>query len=366
MFLKKLKITNFRNHSQTELSFKARLIFFIGNNGEGKTNILESISLLSHLKSFRESDDDHLVKWKNDFLFLKADYEAGGDETQLEFGFELFPQKRRKIKVNGETIKKKSDMFGIFKCVVFSPPDLQIIDFGNEERRKFVDSFISSLDREYLENLLEYNRLLKQRNAALKLNSSLAEIKLWNEPLASRAEFILLKRKDFIFKLNEYFKKNLMSLSQEKDNFDIKYDPSSASKEILLTKLSDNIRKDLALGYTSSGIHRDKIPIGFEDKDLSSFGSQGQKRSAVIALKTGTFQMITDYTGEMPVLLIDDIIRELDVKRREYFVNLISKCGQAFFTTTDLDGMQDYIGNLPIEKEIYQVQSGKVSIWGSE
>ncbi len=366
MFLKKLKVSNFRNHSQTELSFSSRLIFFIGNNGEGKTNILESISLLSHLKSFRESDDDQLVKWKSDFLFLKADYESGGEENTLEFGFELYPQKRRKIKVNGELIKKKADMFGIFKCVIFSPPDLQIIDFGNEERRKFVDSFISSLDRQYLENLLEYNRLLKQRNAALKQNSSIDEVTLWNEPLIERASQILSKRREYILKLNEYFKKNLMSLSQDKDDFDIKYDPNCDSKEMFSQKLKDNIKRDLALGYTSNGIHRDKIPIGFEDKDLSSFGSQGQKRSAVIALKTGTFQMITDITGEMPVLLIDDIIRELDVKRREYFVNLITQCGQAFFTTTDLDGMQDYIGTLPIEKEIYLVHSGKVASWKEE
>ncbi|MDF3821590.1 DNA replication and repair protein RecF, partial [Leptospira sp. 96542] len=249
----------------------------------------------------------------------------------------------------------------VFRSIILSPPDIQIIEFGNVERRKFLDAFISNTNQYYLKQRIEYERLLKQRNAALKNeNSTDKEVFIWNTPLVEHDHEIREIRKTTIEKLSGYFEKNLNSLSQGKDPFSIVYKPNVVSKEEHIFKLENNIRKDRAIGYTSCGNHRDDIPIGFADKDLSSFGSQGQKRSAVIALKTACFQMIRDQTGEAPVLLIDDIIRELDVKRREYFVNLISECGQAFFTTTDLEGIKEYVGGLTFEKEIYRVESGKV------
>ncbi len=213
-----------------------------------------------------------------------------------------------------------------------------------------------------MNQLIEYNRLLKQRNSALKReNIPEREIVIWNEPLIERDFEIRQIREQTVARLTSYFEKNLNLLSQGKDPFRITYKPNVSSKEEHRERLARNLRKDIAIGYTSCGNHRDEIPIGFEDKDLSSFGSQGQKRSAVIALKTASFQMILEDTGEAPVLLIDDIIRELDVKRREYFVNLISECGQAFFTTTDLEGIKDYIGSLEMDKEIFVVENGKVS-----
>lgn len=361
MFLKRIYIQNFRNHLETDLIFNSRLIFFIGNNGEGKTNLLESISLLSYLKSFRESDQNQLLRWDSPFTFIRAEFESDGNENLFEYGIEKKDTKRKKLKLNGEEIKKISDYVGSFRSVILSPPDIHIIEFGNVERRKFLDSFISSTNRYYLKNLIEYGKLIKQRNAALKKEFILdKEVFIWDEQIIERDKEIRETRAKVVSKLSEYFEKNLSLLSQGKDPFFLNYKPNIISVDDHRERLVQNLRKDRAIGYTSCGNHRDELPIGFDDKDLSQFGSQGQKRSAVIALKTACFQMIRDETGEAPVLLIDDIIRELDVKRREYFVNLISECGQAFFTTTDLEGIQDYVGNLNVKKEIYFVESGKV------
>ncbi len=363
MYLKRISLTNFRNHSETNLAFKSRLIFFIGNNGEGKTNVLESISLLSYLKSFRESDENQLLMWDSPFTFVKAEFEAGNEDYLFEFGIQNGPiSKRKKIKINGKLVKRISDSVGFFRSVILSPPDIKIIEAGNIERRKYIDAFISSTNSGYLNHLIEYNHILKQRNSALKKdNATEKEIEIWNAPLIEREAEISKERKRTIDQLSEYFYKNLISLSQGKDQFQIAYKPNVSNKEEHLERLKRNLRKDLAIGYTSCGNHRDDIPIGFEDKDLSHFGSQGQKRSAVIALKTAGFQMIRDQTGEAPVLLIDDIIRELDVKRREYFVNLISECGQVFFTTTDLEGIKEYIGSKDLDREIFEVRDGKVT-----
>jgi DNA replication and repair protein RecF len=362
MYLRRISLTNFRNHANTALEFNARLIFFIGNNGEGKTNLLESISLLSYLKSFRESDENQLLKWESPFTFLKAEFEAQGAEYTFEYGIQKDSIKRKKIKINGELIKRIADSVGFFRSVIMSPPDIKIIESGNIERRKFLDSFISSTNSNYLNQLIEYNHLLKQRNSALKKdNASDSEIEIWNEPLIKREEEIRTQRQSTVERLSTYFNRNLILLSQGKDDFNLTYIPNVKDKEEHLLRLKKNLRKDISIGYTSCGNHRDDLPIGFENHDLSHFGSQGQKRSAVIALKTACFQMIKEETGEAPVLLIDDIIRELDVKRREYFVNLISECGQAFFTTTDLEGIKDYVGSLNIEREIFDIKNGIVT-----
>ncbi|MDZ4725139.1 MAG: DNA replication/repair protein RecF [Leptospira sp.] len=361
MYLRRITLTNFRNHSNTTLDFKSRLIFFIGNNGEGKTNLLESISILSFLKSFRESDENQLLKWDSPFTFVKAEFEAKGEDFTFEYGIQNEGIKRKKVKINGQLFKKITDSVGYFKSVILSPPDIKIIESGNIERRKFLDAFISSTNKNYLNQLIEYNHILKQRNSALKKEyTNTSEIEIWNEPLIEREEIIRLQREKTIQDLSIYFHKNLNLLSQGKDSFHISYKPNVISAEDHRSRLQRNIKKDIAIGYTSCGNHRDEIPIGFEDRDLSNFGSQGQKRSAVIALKTACFQMIKEQTGEAPVLLIDDIIRELDVKRREYFVNLISECGQAFFTTTDLEGIKEYIGSKEIDKEIFSIENGIV------
>lgn len=360
MILKRIVLKNFRTYKDLSLEFHSRLIFFIGDNGEGKTNLLESISLLSFLKSFRGNSDDEMLMWGENTFYIGSLCQADED-FKLEYGFEKEPIRRKKIKLNNDIFKKQSDAFGLLPCVVLSPKDLIIIEGSHAERRKFIDSLISLLHKPYLDELLEYNRILKQRNITLKKQfNDLKMIDVYNSMLADKDESIRNKRKEIIEELNFHYQKALGNLSGGKDNFTLIYKPNVDSKEKFLEKIQTNYQKDIRLGYTTVGSHRDEIFIGRDDKDLLEFGSQGQKRSSVISLKTASFELIRKKIGTDPILLIDDVIRELDIKRREFFVDLIRECGQAFFTTTDLEGIQDYIGNLDESRQIYHVKDGSM------
>ena len=362
MFLKSIEIRNFRNHSFTDLVFNSRLIFFIGDNGEGKTNILEAVSLLSMLKSFRESDEHQFVKWNEKNLYVKGNFLSNNENHTIEFGLELNPIKRKKVKWNGELIKRQRDFYGIIPIVILSPPDLRIIDEGNEARRLFLDTLISSFSMEYAEVLIDYQRILKQRNASLKiLNGTRESIELWNPQLVSKGIKLFELRGAILTEMNSLFHNNVQMISEGKDKFFIFYEPNINDPNEFHKKLQNSFQKDCALGYTSVGPHRDKIPIGLEGKDLQQIGSQGQKRSAVISLKACAFHIIENRLGEKPILIVDDVIRELDVKRREFFVEILKRSGQALFTTTDLEGIQNYLGGSTFDKEVFKVSSGQVT-----
>lgn len=362
MFLSKLKLQNFRSHEDIQLQFKSKLIFFIGENGAGKTNIIEAINLFATLKSFRDNSDEELINWKQGHYFIKGEFISDETNKLIEIGYSKGETLKRKVKLNGDVIQKKQDIIGEMRAVVFSPVDLKIIDGGPSERRRFIDGFISTVNRTYFGNILDYNKILKHRNSLLKKKDfSMSELNPWDQLLVKKGIEITKERARVIENLNIIYKTNLAKLSGNKDNFEVIYKPNVSNSDDYGQKLSERISRDIHLGYTSVGIHRDDIFFGRDGKDIVEFGSQGQKRSTVIALKTSQFQFIHKEVGEPPILLIDDVIRELDVKRREYFVNLLMDCGQAFFTTTDLEGIQDYVGNLQEAKEVFLIQEGKVS-----
>ncbi|AXX14185.1 MULTISPECIES: DNA replication/repair protein RecF [Leptospira] len=361
MFLKHLTLQNFRSYEELSLDFDSRLIFFVGDNGEGKTNLLEAICMLSWLKSFRESEDSNLIRWGSENYFLRGKIKGDQKESVLEVGFTAKPTVKRKLKFNQEEVKKRTDLIGKFITVLLTPMDLKIIEGGPAERRKFIDAFISSFDPFYLECLLEYNKILKHRNALLKTGiSDASHLSIWDRKLIEKGVLILNKRKEIVFGLNSFYQPNLNKLSGGKDELEMIYGPNVKDKDEFVEKLSRNLGRDLRLGYTSVGIHRDDLFIGANKRDITEFGSQGQKRSTVIALKAATFNYYRNVLDTMPVLLIDDVIRELDVKRREYFVDLVINAGQAFFTTTDLEGIQDYVGKLEDQKQIFLIQQGNI------
>ncbi|EMJ98208.1 DNA replication/repair protein RecF [Leptospira alstonii] len=361
MFLKHLTLQNFRNHEELSLDFNSRLIFFVGDNGEGKTNLLEAICMLSWLKSFREPEDSNLIRWGSENYFLRGRIQENQKESVLEIGFTAKPTVKRKLKFNQEEVKKRTDLIGKFITVLLTPMDLKIIESGPAERRKFIDAFISSFDPFYLESLLEYNKILKHRNALLKTGGSDAShLSIWDKKLIEKGVIILNKREEIVLELNSFYQTNLNRLSGGKDELEMTYKPNVKNENEFVEKLGRNLGRDLRLGYTSVGIHRDDLFIGSNERDITEFGSQGQKRSTVIALKTATFNYYRNVLNTTPVLLIDDVIRELDVKRREYFVDLVVNAGQAFFTTTDLEGIQDYVGKLQDQKQIFLIRQGNV------
>ncbi len=364
MFIRTLSLRNFRSYSSLDLSFETRLIFFIGGNGEGKTNLLESISILSFLKSFRGNGDDEVLKWGESYYYIASIVEEKGEDFRLEYGYENTPQRRKKIKRNGNTLKKHSEAYGFLPCIVLSPMDLGIVEGSHSERRKFIDTLLGFLEPFYTNYLTEYNHLLRQRNASLKANRIDPELfHIWDQMLCEKDDQIRRARFKWSQILNIHFRKDLDLLSEGKDGFILEYKPNVSSSEEFLSKIKDSFQKDIRLGYTTIGCHRDEIFIGKNNRDILEFGSQGQRRSTVISLKTGSFQLLRNSLEKEPILLIDDVIRELDVKRRQFFVDLIRECGQAFFTTTDLEGIQDYIGELSEPKQIFHVHSGQVESW---
>ncbi|MGJ4745702.1 DNA replication/repair protein RecF [Leptospira sp. SA-E8] len=362
MFLRSLRLLNFRNHEQISLEFNSRLIFFVGENGEGKTNLLEAISMISWLKSFRESEEGNLIRWNSDGYYIKGEVDRDHKREIYELGFSKKPVSRRKLKFNQEEVKKRSDLVGKFLSVLMTPLDLIIVEGGPSERRRFLDSLLSSLDPSYLNDLIEYNRILKQRNALLKSGSSDPGLyEIWNQRLIEKGISIFNKRKEFILEFDPIYRENLKKLSGGRDNLTLEYKPSFSDLEDFKETLHRNINRDRKLGYTSVGIHRDDLYIGEDNRDIMDFASQGQKRSTVISLKAAAFEYYRRKLGRTPILLIDDVIRELDVKRREYFVDLVLNSGQAFFTTTDLEGISDYVGRLEDEKQIFLVKNGLVT-----
>lgn len=362
MVVKSFSVRNFRNYTSLDIEFHSRLIFFIGENGEGKTNFLESIQMLSTLKSFRENTDDEILAWKEDTYYIGAGISGNLGEQKLELGYTKKEGKKKRIKINGQEIHKKIDFIGNLVTVVFSPLDMKIIDGGPAERRKLLDSILSTINKDYFINILEYNKILKQRNILLKSrNTNLTEFLPWEKMLSDRGILIMKERENLVNILSEKFKQNLSTLSGNKDDFEIKYIPNIKETQSYIELFNNKREIDLKLGYTTIGPHRDEFFIGKEKRDITEFGSQGQKRSTLISLRTAQFQYIKEVVGEVPVILIDDVIRELDIKRREYFVNLLLDSGQAFFTTTDLEGIKDYMGLIQEKIQIFKVQSGQMN-----
>ncbi len=318
--------------------------------------------MISWLKSFRESEEGNLIRWNADGYYLKAEVDKDGKRESYELGFSKKPVTRRKLKFNQEEIKKRSDLVGKFLTVLMTPLDLTIVEGGPSERRRFLDSILSSLDPSYLNDLIDYNRILKQRNALLKSGSSDAGLyEVWNHRLMEKGVGLFRKRKDFIIEFDPIYRDNLKKLSGGKDNLLLEYRPSFQDEEDFKSILTRNLARDRKLGYTSVGIHRDDLFVGEDNRDIMDFASQGQKRSTVISLKAAAFEYYRRKLNRTPILLIDDVIRELDVKRREYFVELVLNSGQAFFTTTDLEGISDYVGRLQDEKQIFLVKQGLVT-----
>jgi DNA replication and repair protein RecF len=363
MFLKHLELVNFRNHKSVQLDFSKRLVFFIGDNGAGKTNIIESISLLPYFKSFRGTNDEEFVSWGSEHMFIKALLEGSNQTETIEIGLQLNP-KTKKIKRNSKTILKKTDLISIIPIVILSPNDLIIIEGGSIERRKYFDKTISSFDTEYLESLLRYQNALKNRNALLKFKEQDRAIyHPWEKILIEETQVLRSKRNSFVTDLMPYFNNSLGQLSRNLDNTKILYKPNMSEGELMSETYEKYFYRELKVGYTLKGPHKDDIHfVNDNGIELEQYGSQGQKRSAVIALKTSLYEYTKIKYKLNPILIIDDVIKELDLKRREYFVDLIRNAGQSFFTTTDLSGIEDYMGNLSESREIFEVKDGNVRL----
>ena len=356
MYVKKLKLLGFRNYKSEEFEFLPDTNILYGNNAQGKTNALEALYLFSIGKSFRTQQDRELINFGENFTKLAVEFDDKIRTNEIEIVIRR--DRKKQIKINDIPISKMGDLIGKFTVILFSPDELNLTKGSPNARRRFLDIALSQIRPKYYHILRRYNKVLEQRNNLIKKlrvnsNTSAKEtLFVWNEKLSEYGMAIIEYRKSFVEKLGEFSTKIHYEISGEK--FEIKYKPAFETKEEFKEKLDTSIDKEIEQGCTLYGPHRDDLDIYTEGKDIKTYGSQGQHRSAVLALKLAQADIIYNDTGEYPVLLLDDIMSELDSVRRNYLVKKI-KNKQVIITCTDAD-------EIVMEKKanLIHIEDGKI------
>ena len=361
MYLSNLSLLNFKNISQADLELSNRVNCFLGDNGQGKTNLLDAIYHLSYTKSFFNSIDSQNVMFDESLYVIQGVVKNEQEEYKLYCGLKKGDKKI--FKKNKKIYKKLADHIGFFPVVMITPYDINLILEGGETRRRFFDALIAQFDKNYLFELLHYNKLLKQRNAFLKTNTNSVDLlEVYDDQMIEKAQSIHESRKKFIDEFKPIFYKFYKDISSNKEGVGLDY--QSALHENTMKELFINNRtKDQLIGHTSSGIHRDDFLFSIKNNPLKKFGSQGQQKTYLIALKLAKFEYIKLKKNINPVLLLDDIFDKLDDHRVGYILNLIEKnnLGQTFITDTSKEKIPQILSNLNIESNLFWIENGNSS-----
>lgn len=357
MIIKSIKLENFRNYESLDLDFEKGTNILYGDNAQGKTNILEAIYLSATTKSHKGSKDKEIIRFLQDESHIRTILDKEGLEYRVDM--HLRKNKSKGIAINGQHLKKAAELLGLLNVVFFSPEDLSIIKNGPSERRRFVDMELCQIDKYYLYNLNQYNKIVNQRNKLLKdfyYNSDLNEtLQVWNMQLVSYGKQIINRREKFIEQLNEIIYDIHKNLSGDKEELKIIYEPD-VSEEEFEQKLKNSQERDIKLKMTSVGPHRDDFCFMVNGIDIRKFGSQGQQRTAALSLKLSEIELVKKVTGDHPVLLLDDVLSELDSNRQNYLLNNIGDI-QTIITCTGLD---EFINNRFEIDKIYKVSNGVI------
>ncbi len=352
-----LTLSNFRNAESAQYTFSDGLIFVTGNNGAGKTTILEALGLASFLKSFRFALDREMVRFNASFYRLEVGFSIDSEKHRIAIAYGSNPDDpkaavAKRYSFDGRTNERAANIIGRIPAVVLSPDDMRIIAGDHSERRRFLDLLLSMLYPAYFSALQHYHRALKMRSQLLKSRPDESVLAAIDRELASSGVQILEKRRQFIPEFAAPFAANVAKISAGRDVWQITYHGDTkqvSTVDDYLQMLRDHRANDLRLRQTTSGIHRDRVFFladGNSEREIRTVGSQGQKRTAALALKMAQFTYMQGKLGRRPVLLIDDVLNELDLSRRASFIDFLGGVGQVFFTTTDLVGMQDFLKNL--------------------
>ncbi len=364
MHLKSLSILDFKNIEQADVRFCPKLNCLLGDNGAGKTNILDAIYYLSFCKSFFNSVDSLNIRHGNEFFMLKGDFLRGDDNETVSCGYRNGQKKQ--FKRNHKIYKRLSEHIGLFPLVMVSPSDSSLITGGSDERRKFMDGVISQYDHSFLDSLIKYNRALLQRNNLLKRfseNGGFDEdtLLIYDDQLCEFGKTIFLKRKEFIGKMIPVFQYFYKFVSGGNEMVALEYNSSLESND-LSEQLSLCRGKDRATQFTNSGIHKDDLNLLLDGYPIKKLGSQGQNKTYLVALKFAQFEFIKNISGIKPILLLDDIFDKLDANRVGKIIELVSqdKFGQIFISDTNRKHLEDIIFRINSENMIYKIADGKV------
>ncbi|CAD0007494.1 DNA replication/repair protein RecF [Flavobacterium chungangense] len=338
MHLNKISLFNYKNFSEVSFDFDHKINCFVGKNGIGKTNVLDAIYHLAYGKSYFNPLAVQNIKHGEEFFVIDAELEKNDRTEQIVCS--LKKGQKKVLKRNGKAYDKFSDHIGFIPLVIISPADRDLIVEGSETRRKFMDSVISQLDSNYLHQLIQYQKIIVQRNALLKyfaLNHVFDNdtLSIYNEQLNSFGQSIFEKRKDFLEQFIPIFNTHHQAITGSEESVQLVYESHLFDKDLLIL-LQENINKDRALHYTSVGIHKDDLSFEIDSYPIKKFGSQGQQKSFLIALKLAQFEFLKKQSGVKPLLLFDDIFDKLDESRVAKIIEMVNSetFGQLFISDT--------------------------------
>jgi len=365
MILRQISILNYKNIGQADLELSPKMNCFIGQNGEGKTNFLDAIHFLALCKSSTTSVDSACIRHEEEFCVLQGHFERE-DGVREEIYMGMKRGQKKQLKRNKKPYKRLTEHIGLIPLVVVSPLDGMLIAGGSEERRRFLDVVISQTDHRYLDALVCYNKALQQRNALLKMEDPAPDpevLSLWEEEMARHGAVIFEARQQYVEAFVPIFQRIYASISQERESVGLHY-VSHAQRGPLLDIIRRDRHKDLAVGYSLHGVHKDELEMTLGGFPIKREGSQGQNKTYLIALKLAQFDFLRR-TGSQttPILLLDDIFDKLDASRVEQIVHLVSgdSFGQIFITDTNREHLDQILTRMDSDYRLFHVQGGEIT-----
>lgn len=362
MILQQLSIINFKNIAQADLSFSDNINCFLGNNGMGKSNLLDAIYYLSFCKSFTHVVDSQNIRHGEEFFMLQGVYERNEMPEVLSCGIRR--RQKKSFKRNKKEYSRLSDHIGFAPLVMVSPDDITLIQGGSEERRRFIDMVISQWDKPYLDTLIRYNKALEQRNTLLRQEVSDPMLyEIWEEQMAHAATIIYDTRNRFLNEFIPVFNRFYNLISNGNEQVGLSY-RSHMSDGNLLQQLADTRSRDLILGYTTKGIHRDDMEMTLDEYPMKRIGSQGQCKTYLIALKLAQYDFLAHNGNTTPILLLDDLFDKLDSERVERIMQLVSSdiFGQIFITDTNREYLDRIVRRTTAQHSLYSVSNGEFTL----
>ncbi|RSL29624.1 DNA replication/repair protein RecF [Salibacterium salarium] len=352
MHIKELRLKQFRNYDAINLDIENKINVILGENAQGKTNMMEAVYVLAFANSHRTSKDKELIQWDQDFARIEAEIERKHGPLSLEV---IISNKGKKTKVNSLEQQKLSEYIGTCNVVMFAPEDLNLVKGGPHMRRRFIDMEIGQISSVYLYDLMMYQRVLKQRNQLLKNMFPMPDqeqevmLDVLTEQLAQAAAKVISKRFSFLQLLQNWAKDIHSQITTGNEELRLTYMPTAeVSEDMDLSKIEENLKlkfeqtkqNEIRRGISLSGPHRDELTLKINDKEVQTYGSQGQQRTAALSLKLAEIELINDNIGEYPILLLDDVLSELDHHRQSHLLNTIQGKVQTFVTTTSVNGIE--------------------------
>jgi DNA replication and repair protein RecF len=365
MTINKISIHNFKNIEEANLTFSPKMNCFFGNNGMGKTNIMDALYYLSFTKNHTSLPDSQIIKHGAEYCLLQGHYT--GNSSEEEISCSIKPRSRKIFRRNKKEYQRMSEHIGIIPLVMISPADSALIQGGSDERRKFIDIVISQYDKEYLHTLINYNRTLQQRNTLLRESAATTAdntlFDILDHQLAAGSTAIHAKRLEFTKTFIPVFKEYHKQISHHNENIEIHYESQLNNNPNIETQITGSRERDRQLGYTSAGIHKDDLQFLIDTYLIRKIGSEGQNKTCLIAMKLAQFDYLAKKGANTPLLLLDDIFDKLDARRVEQIIKLAAnlKSGQIFITDTNRKYLDEILAGMTHDYKLFHVENGKIS-----